>query len=285
MINGIEEDNLTLRNLVDNQLETIPKERVEHPVGYRNRYNKIHFTDKIILPIDKWINSITNVNQDYINSKKMYQKGNIKKGDVVKYDNNWNIVVKIEGESVMIQNLENINDKQIKSVSKGSVSHPEGYYHKYKKFRYTDNLIIEKSYWINRLNAYSITTEDIEDKEEDIIEYPATNGQPITRVIRSGTEEKMKRKTDTEKTKRKTDTEKKKEKEGFEYDTYNSNYENLVNELEQNKGNRKKIKEIIGKLISLVEDGQRSKNKMINELAINKITPFIQQTYEEFKKK
>lgn len=286
IVNSIEDDNILIMNLETNQIDIIPKELVEHPEGYRSKYNKIHLTEQIILPIDKWINSINPTNhnktKDYINNKELYQKGKIKKGDIVKYNSQWYIIVNIVENNIMIQNLENINDKNVKSVLITEVTHPEGYYHKYKKFKFTDNLVIPKKDWINRLNAYSIATDDIEDIVEERTEYPASNGKPLLSILKDGTEE--------QKEKRKEKKERQKEDNQNiilnEFNDFKNQYDDIINELNDAGDNiSRKLLVKFGKLITY---GKGSKNQLIidfsNTIGMNNIKIYKKKFDEQQEK-
>jgi hypothetical protein len=165
-----------------NNIISINKGQVTHIVGYRNKYKNIRFTDELILPIDKWINSYNDVNSKYVDNRNLFQSSTIQKGDIVKYNNSWYIVVSISRPNIIIRSLENKNDTSTKSVLISEVSHHDGYYNKYKNFRYTDNIIIPLNEWINKLNVYGIG-EDIEDYIEELDEYPATNGVSKNKFI------------------------------------------------------------------------------------------------------
>jgi hypothetical protein len=165
-----------------NNIISVNKGQVTHIVGYRNKYKNIRFTDELILPIDKWINSYNDVSSKYVDNRNLFQSSTIQKGDIVKYNNLWYIVISISRPNIIIRSLENKNDTSTKSVLISEVSHHDGYYNKYKNFRYTDNIIIPLNEWINKLNVYGIT-EDVEDYIEELDEYPATNGVSKNKFI------------------------------------------------------------------------------------------------------
>jgi hypothetical protein len=186
IINSISTDNvenISIQDINDmNNIISINKGQVTHIVGYRNKYKNIRFTDELILPIDKWINSYNDVSSKYVDNRNLFQSSTIQKGDIVKYNNLWYIVISISRPNIIIRSLENKNDTSTKSVLISEVSHHDGYYNKYKNFRYTDNIIIPLNEWINKLNVYGIT-EDVEDYIEELDEYPATNGVSKNKFI------------------------------------------------------------------------------------------------------
>jgi hypothetical protein len=297
LINTIENDNIIIMSLIDNHLETVSKSSVIHPIGYRNKYNKVYFTDKIILPIDNWIKSLTNVNQSFIDNKTMYQSNNINKGDVVRYNNNWYIVVNIfkSTNDISIQNLENVNDRDIKNVKISDVTHSEGYYHKYKKFRITDDIIVSKKDWINRLNGYNITTSEIIDEIDEKTEYPSTNGARIPLIYRTNTENLLQDKKDKAKQKRETKKQEKSEEEKKikeekveeeksvenEYNEFIEKYEMIINEFGEDVT---KYKEPLTKLTKIGMEYNNSKNKKIKKFIKETLIPKIEEMKDKLMK-
>jgi hypothetical protein len=164
-------DKINIQDIEDTQLFNVGKDEVIHPVGYRKKYKTVNYTSELILPINKWIESLGNINQYYINNRQLYQGAEIKSNTIVRYKDNWYIVLSVSLPNITIRNLENKMDNSPKTVLINDVTYREGYYNRYKRFNYTNNLVIPLNDWVNRLNAYNI----VYNKDEyvtELDEYP-----------------------------------------------------------------------------------------------------------------
>jgi hypothetical protein len=165
-------DKINIQDMEDTTLINVSKDVVIHPIGYRKKYKTLNYTSELILPINKWIESFGNINQYYINNRQLYQGSEIKNNTIVRYKDNWHIVLSVSLPNITIRNLENKMDNSPKTVLINDVSYREGYYNRYKRFNYTSNLVIPLNDWINRLNAYNIVY-DKEDYVTELDEYPS----------------------------------------------------------------------------------------------------------------
>jgi hypothetical protein len=184
----IDNNNINIQNIDTDELLTVTKDSVEHPIGFRNKYKNIIVSNEIILPINSWLSSYINKKESmssYINERQIYHTNNINKGDVVMYNKKWYIIVdESTANSVTIRNLETLSDKQPITVSINEIKKPTGYYHNYKNFKFTDNLVISIKEWRDILNRYGIPLEDIEEDISELTEYPANNNVPSAAFLR-----------------------------------------------------------------------------------------------------
>jgi hypothetical protein len=188
-------EDINIQNLENMELLAVEKSMLIHPIGYRKKYKNVNYTNELILPIEKWINTFSNVNQYYINNKQLYQGSDIKINSVVRYQNNWYIVVSISHPNITIRNLENKSDTNPKTVLINDVKYHEGYYNRYKNFKYATNVVIPIAEWKNKLNLYNIEYEDMENMIEKT-EYPTGEQKDI--YMRKETDEMIKMKLERE---------------------------------------------------------------------------------------
>jgi hypothetical protein len=76
-------EDINIQNLENMELLAVEKSMLIHPIGYRKKYKNVNYTNELILPIEKWINTFSNVNQYYINNKQLYQGSDIKINSVM----------------------------------------------------------------------------------------------------------------------------------------------------------------------------------------------------------
>jgi hypothetical protein len=184
----IDNNNINIQNIDTDELLTVTKDSVEHPIGFRNKYKNIVVSNEIILPISSWLSSYMNTKESmtsYINERQIYHTNKLNKGDVVMYNKKWYIVVDESTPNVVtIRNLETLSDKQPITVSMNEIKKPTGYYHNYKNFKFTDNLVITIKEWREILNRYGIPMEDIEEEVAELTEYPSKNNVPSSSFLR-----------------------------------------------------------------------------------------------------
>jgi hypothetical protein len=192
-INSINGSNIKIQTIDDVEILDVNKDTLIHPIGYRQKYTKINQTDELILPVNKWIDTFSNTNQYYINNKELYQGPELKKNGIVRYNDNWHVVISVTAPTVTIRNLENKTDINPKTVSINDVTYKEGYYNKYKNFKYTTNLIIPIDEWANTIKSYNILLEDT-DLTTETTEYPANDMS--NRYLRKDTDIINKEETD-----------------------------------------------------------------------------------------